>query len=103
VTSLSRRYTRRGELMATFVLEDLEAAIEVFVFPKTMKEYGFRLEEDAIVCVKGRIDTRDDDMKLIAIEITRPELATDGEATAIEVAVPLTSLTDSLVHRLKSS
>ena len=40
VTALARRYTRRGELMATFVLEDLEAAIEVMVFPKTMLEYG---------------------------------------------------------------
>ena len=35
VTALVRRYTRRGELMATFMLEDLEAAIEVMVFPKT--------------------------------------------------------------------
>src|ERR1019366_155168 len=40
VTALLRRYTRRGEVMATFVLEDLEAAIEVMVFPKTMLEYG---------------------------------------------------------------
>ena len=34
VTELKRRYTKKGELMATFVLEDLNASIEVFVFPK---------------------------------------------------------------------
>ena len=53
MTALSRRYTRRGEVMATFVLEDLEAAIDVMVFPKTMLEYGALLEQDAIVSVKG--------------------------------------------------
>ena len=36
VTGLSRKYTKRGDLMATFVLEDLGASIEVMVFPKTM-------------------------------------------------------------------
>ena len=36
VTALNRKYTKRGDLMATFVLEDLGAALEVMVFPKTM-------------------------------------------------------------------
>ncbi len=99
VTSLNRRYTRRGELMATFVLEDLESAIEVFVFPKTMAEHGMRLEDDAIVCVRGRIDLRDEMPKLIAMEITRPELARSDEA--IELCVPLSSVSGAIVNRLK--
>ena len=40
VTDLRRSYTKKGDLMARFVLEDLQAAMEVFVFPKTMAEYG---------------------------------------------------------------
>ncbi|MDQ3146553.1 MAG: DNA polymerase III subunit alpha, partial [Actinomycetota bacterium] len=60
VTNLARKYTRKGELMAVFVLEDLAAAIEVMVFPKTMAEHGSKLAEDGVVCVKGRLDTRDD-------------------------------------------
>jgi DNA polymerase-3 subunit alpha len=102
VTGLSRRYTRRGELMAQFVLEDLEAAIEVMVFPRTMEEYGVRLEDDAIVAVKGRIDQRDEQAKLIASEITRLNLVPDEEAAPIEVSVPVHSLTESLVARLRS-
>jgi DNA polymerase-3 subunit alpha len=99
VTGLNRRYTRRGELMATFVLEDLESAIEVFVFPKTMAEHGMRLEDDAIVCVRGRLDLREDMPKLIAMEITRPELTPSDEA--IELCVPLSSVSESIVARLK--
>ena len=74
MTALSRRYTRRGEVMATFVLEDLEAAIDVMVFPKTMLEYGALLEQDAIVSVKGRLDLREDQPKLICREIRRLKL-----------------------------
>ena len=58
VTGLQRKYTKRGDLMATFVLEDLAAAIEVMVFPKTMLNYGELLAPDAIVTVKGRRRSR---------------------------------------------
>ena len=102
VTGLSRRYTKRGELMATFTLEDLEAAIEVMVFPKTMTEYGARLEEDAIVAVRGRLDQRDDQPKLVASEITRLSLEASEENGPVEVSLPVQSLTESVVARLKS-
>ncbi len=101
ITNLSRRYTKRGELMATFVLEDLEAAIEVFVFPKTMTDYGMRLEDDAIVTVRGRIDSREEQVKLVAMEIVRPELPEEGQTLPIEVAVPVGALTEHLVAQLK--
>jgi DNA polymerase-3 subunit alpha len=101
VTTLSRRYTRRGELMATFVLEDLDAAIEVMMFPKTMIEYGGLLEEDAIVVIRGRIDSRDEQPKLIAMEVRRPELVSSSPGAPIEVTLPLHQLTDSMVRQLR--
>jgi DNA polymerase III subunit alpha len=101
VTGMSRRYTKRGELMATFVLEDLDAAIEVMMFPKTMLEYGALLQEDAIIVVRGRIDTRDEQPKLVAIEIQRPELMAALPGSPIEVVLPLHRLTDSMVRQLR--
>ncbi len=101
VTTLSRRYTRRGELMATFVLDDLDAAIEVMMFPKTMMEYGGLLEEDAIVVIRGRIDNRDEQPKLVAVEVRRPELLASVPGAPIEVTLPLQHLTDSMVRRLR--
>jgi len=79
VTSLVRRYTKRGELMATFTLEDVRASIEVFVFPKTMAEVDGLLSDDAVVVVKGRVDTRDDQVKLVCMELTRPASPPTGE------------------------
>ena len=78
VTALQRKYTKRGDLMATFVLEDLGAAIEVMVFPKTMLQYGELLAPDAIVTVKARVDKRDDTPKLIVMEVGRPEVVLDS-------------------------
>ena len=101
VTGLTRRYTRRGELMASFTLEDLEAAVEVMVFPKTMQEYGGLLEEDAVVVLRARLDTREEQVKLIVLEVRRPELVPADDGAPIVVTLPLHRLTDSMVRQLK--
>jgi len=100
VTALSRKYTKRGDLMATFVLEDLGAAMEVMVFPKTMTGYGHLLEDDAIICVKGRLDLRDDAPKLICMDVTRPELVLDG-APPMRLKVKIGALSPPKLDKLK--
>ncbi|MEN3273862.1 MAG: polymerase subunit alpha, partial [Actinomycetota bacterium] len=84
VTGLARKYTKKGELMATFVLEDLDAACEVMVFPKTMAEHGHKLADDRIVVVKGRLDTRDDDPKIVAMDVSILEIT--GDAPPLKLA-----------------
>ncbi|HEX3980925.1 MAG TPA: OB-fold nucleic acid binding domain-containing protein, partial [Acidimicrobiales bacterium] len=100
VTELVRRYTKKGDLMATFVLEDLNASIEVFVFPKSMADYGALLDDDAIVVLKGRPDLRDDRLKLICIEVHRPELVLDG-VSDLRISLSPHTLTDRKVDGLK--
>ena len=100
ITELTRRYTKKGDLMANFVLEDLQATVDVFVFPKTMSEYGALLDDDAVVVVKGRVDMRDDRVKLVCMEIQRPELVVDG-SSELRITLPLNSLTDTTVEQLK--
>jgi DNA polymerase-3 subunit alpha len=100
VTGLARKYTKRGELMATFVLEDLQSTIEVFVFPRTMTTMGYLLADDAVVCVKGRLDLRDDVPKLICSELKRPQLVLDG-AEPLHVVLAEGALDDSRVARLR--
>jgi DNA polymerase-3 subunit alpha len=101
VTNLVRKYTRRGDAMATFVLEDLQSTIPVWLFPGKMPDYGWMLTEDAVVTVKGRLDLRDDEVKLVVIEVRRPELVVGGDAP-LEVSVPLPTLSEVVVEELKS-
>ena len=100
ITELQRRYTKKGDLMATFVLEDLNASIEAFVFPKTMADYGALLDDDAIVVVKARLDMRDERLKLVCMEVSRPELVADG-LRDLRISLPLGTLTDRTVDDLK--
>ncbi len=99
VTAVVRKYTKRGELMATFVLEDLVSSIEVWVFPRTMTDVAHLLADDAIVCVKGRLDLRDEQPKLVCMEIKRPDLNTRDEPLHVEV--PAHALTDERLDSLK--
>jgi DNA polymerase-3 subunit alpha len=100
VTGLSRRYTKRGEQMATFTLEDLNSSIEAFVFPRVMQEYGSVLADDAVVAVKGRLDTRDDEPKLVCMEVSRPRLGPSAHHP-LRVRLPVGALSDSAVARLR--
>jgi len=69
ITSLQRKYTRKQDLMAVFVLEDLQGSIEVMVFPRAMAKLGHLLRDDAVVLVKGRVKANDDERQMIANEI----------------------------------
>ena len=100
VTSLQKKWTRKGDLMAVFTLEDLQSTVEVMVFPKTMQNYGHLLEDDAVVIVRGRVDTRDDQPKLMAMELERFEPVVDGNPP-VHVNLRPAALSDELLTALK--
>jgi DNA polymerase-3 subunit alpha len=100
VTGLQRKWTRKGDLMAVFTLEDLRSSVEVMVFPRTMQEQGHKLADDAVVIVKGRVDKRDDAPKLIAQNIDVLEVG-DSDAEPLRVRMPPQLLSQATVAHLK--
>jgi DNA polymerase-3 subunit alpha len=56
--------------------------------------------DDAVVCVRGRLDLREDEPKLICMELKRPELVVD-ESEPLHLVLPLHALSDDRVLRLK--
>ncbi len=101
VTALQRKWTKRGDLMAVFTLEDLQSSCEVMVFPKTMTEHGHKLTDDIVVCVKGRVDKREEAPKLVAMEIDVFEGITDG-APPLRIQVALNRVGEGLIGDLKA-
>jgi DNA polymerase-3 subunit alpha len=101
VTSLQKKWTRKGDLMAVFTLEDLQSTVEVMVFPKTMQNYGHLLDDDAVVIVRGRVDTRDDQPKLMAMELERFEPIVDGNPP-VHINLRPAALSDELLSALKA-
>jgi DNA polymerase III subunit alpha len=88
ITGLQRKYTKAGDLMGVFTLEDLDSSIEVMVFPKTMLECNHVLADDALVAVKARLDTRDDIPKLIAMTVQKLEINLDGGGPPLRLFLP---------------
>lgn len=95
ITNLNKRYTKKGELMATFILEDLKGTIECVVFPKSMKDLDSELWEDRIVLVKAIIDRRDDLVKLIVNGVSKVD---ESLVPKLEVELPDTVSSNDLVR-----
>ncbi len=86
ITNLQRKWTRAGELMAVFELEDLGGSVEAMVFPRTMQEHGPKLIDDAIVLIRGRVENRDDIPKLFVQDIEMIEDLSDSAPVKVRLA-----------------
>ena len=65
-----------------------------------MLDHGHKLKPDAIVVVKGRLDGREDEPKLMGMDIQVIEVIQDG-APPIRVSVPAAGLSEVMVAKLK--
>ncbi|KJR46880.1 DNA polymerase III alpha subunit [Desulfosporosinus sp. I2] len=80
VSGFRQNVTKKGEMMASFVLEDLTGGIEVLVFPRVYAQTGL-FQNDQVVVVVGRFNIRDDEKKLFAEKITKLEELVHSEPT----------------------
>ena len=102
LTNLQKKWTRKGDLMAVFDLEDLGGSVEVTVFPKTMAEHGHKLEEDAIVLVRGRLDDRRGAVpKILCHEVEVIEMGDLPSSRPVRVRLPIDRVSKSTVDELK--
>jgi DNA polymerase III subunit alpha len=100
VAGITRRFTKSGDAMYFFNLEDLQGSIEVICFPRAVAEYGPLVRDDAILVVSGRVDHRGDDVKFIAQELREPELVAGD---MVRLRVPASRLSRTMVARLKDA
>jgi DNA polymerase-3 subunit alpha len=88
--------------MAVFVLEDLDSAIEVTVFPRVLTEQSHKLIDDAIVTVRGRIDKRDETrIGFMVQDVQILEGLDTGNAPPLRLRVPATSLNELKIHQIR--
>src|ERR1039457_3561146 len=88
LSGVQRKVTKQGNQWAAATLEDLAGAIEVLFFPQTYQLYATSIAEDAVVVVKGKVDRRDDVPKLIAMDLSIPDLSVDDSGPFV-VSMPV--------------
>jgi DNA polymerase-3 subunit alpha len=97
---VQRKVTRQGAPWAAATLEDLGGAIEVLFFPATYAGCASQVADDAILVVKGRLDRREDSPKLIAMEVTEPDLSESGSGPFV-VSMPVQRCIPAVVERMQ--
>jgi DNA polymerase-3 subunit alpha len=106
VTGLVRKWTKKGDLMAVFTLEDLADSVECMVFPKTMQLWGHLLGEetnDQVVLLEGRVDKRDDLPKVIVSSVELADLSAIGGTPPLRLRLPVTRCDQVLINELKDA
>ena len=89
ITASAKKFTKKGDQMAVFTLEDLDAAVEVTVFPRTLAALQQSIVDDRIVAVKARLDRRDESrLGLIAMEIETLTGLESGGSRPVRLRLP---------------
>ena len=101
VGKISRINTRKGESMAFIVIEDLEGSMEVVVFPAVLQKYRALVAEDAVVKIKGRLDVKEDEVKLIAQELTPLKDIVSSKSQALYLKIANERLDKDLITKIR--
>jgi DNA polymerase-3 subunit alpha len=104
ISSVQRKVTReRGEPWALVTLEDLDASVEIAVFPRTYAPVSADLIEDKIALFKVRVTRRDEDsVRIVAMEVSFPNMA-EPDSAPVRVTMPVTKCVTPVVDRLKET
>jgi DNA polymerase-3 subunit alpha len=109
ITKVKTIYTKRDQQMCFLELEDIGDSTEVIVFPKVLEKHREIIAEVRIVEVIGRLDKKEDQLKIIANEIkelkkgikiseNQNELIRDG-GEKIVFTVKKEDLNEGLINR----
>jgi DNA polymerase-3 subunit alpha len=102
ITGLRLIKTRKGDRMASFLLEDLEGSAEALVFPETYKKVAGRLADDELVLVKGKAEVLDEGRgRLLVSEVLPLDAAKLAQARYVTIRVPLAAWDRSKGERLR--
>ncbi|WP_108668089.1 DNA polymerase III subunit alpha [Euzebya rosea] len=100
LTSVTKKFTKKGETYVVGTVEDLAGGIEVMFFPSCYQTYADLLVEDEILVVQGRLDDGRDTMQVIADRVSRPDLS-EATGAPIQLRLDPRQCAPELIGRLK--
>ncbi|CAN5236060.1 DNA polymerase III subunit alpha [soil metagenome] len=100
LTSVTKKFTKKGESYVVGTLEDLQGGIEVMFFPSCYATYADLLVEDEILVVQGRLDDGRDSMQVIADRVARPDLS-EGTGAPVMLSLHPRQCAPEMVQRLR--
>ena len=101
ITAVTRKQTKNGDLWAIVTVEDLEASVEVLLFPKAYQLVALQLATDTIVRIKGRVVGKDDGVELRGTDVTFPDVS-EGPTGPVVISLPAARCTPAVVQQLRT-
>jgi DNA polymerase-3 subunit alpha len=69
IAKITKITTKKGDLMLFLELEDLDGSVEIVVFPQAVEKYRDLIEVDKMLLIKGRLDIKEEEVKLLVQEM----------------------------------
>ncbi len=101
ITQVTRKTTKRGDIWAVISVEDLEASVEVLLFPKAYEQVATVLAPDTVVKVRGRLKVDEDAVSINASELSLPDTTDAANGGPVVISLPATRCTPPVVARLR--
>ena len=100
ITQIQRKVSRRGDSWAIVTVEDLEGAVDVMFFSNSYTQHSMNLMEDRIVIIRGRVDKREEQVKIMALDLSMPDISLAPTGPLI-ISMDTVRCTPPVVDRIK--
>ena len=100
ITQIQRKVSRRGDSWAIVTVEDLEGAVDVMFFANSYTQHSMNLMEDRIVIIRGRVDKREEQVKMMALDLSMPDISLAPTGPLI-ISMDTVRCTPPVVDRIK--
>ena len=87
-------------IWAVITVEDLEASVEVLLFPRAYEMVSTVLATDTVVKIKGKVKVEDDVVSLNASELSLPDIS-EPPSGPVVISLPTTRCTPQVVQQLR--
>jgi DNA polymerase-3 subunit alpha len=88
INSIRPHHTKKGELMAFVEIEDIQAAREIVIFPRTYTTYQDLLEVGRLIMVTGKVDAQEGRTPKVLADTITNEIKSYGAANEMTFTPP---------------
>ncbi len=100
ITQIQRKVSKQGTPWAIVTVEDLDGAVDVLFFSNAYATHGVNLVEDRIVAIRGRVDKREEQPRISALDLTMPDLKQAPTGPLI-ISMEMARCTPPVIDRMK--
>ncbi len=101
LSTVQHRTAKSGNLYGSVTIEDFTGEIQALFMGKGYQEFGHLLQEDTIVAVRGKLNSRDDGISMHAYSVRVLESTARDEVSDLAITISETRATPELMERLR--